>query len=92
MSETIKLTEEEFKGVQEIQNKYNETVFKFGQFYLERLSLDEKIKQLIEREEKTKEELSLIQKEEQEWINKISSKYGDGSLSLKDGTFIPKES
>jgi hypothetical protein len=91
MPETIKLTEEEFKGVQEIQNKYNETVFKFGQFYLERLNLDEKIKNLVELEEKTKEELSLIQKEEQEWINKISSKYGDGSLSLKDGTFIPKE-
>jgi len=29
------------------------------------------------------------EKEEETWLNSITTKYGEGSLSLKDGTFIP---
>jgi hypothetical protein len=91
MAENIKLKEEELQSLQSIQNRYQEKIFQFGQFYLERLNLDEKIKQLSDAENKAKEEFLLVQKDEQKWLNDISLKYGDGTLSLKDGTFIPKQ-
>jgi hypothetical protein len=57
--------------------------------YLDKLSLDEKFKQLTEAEASLKNNFLEIQKEEETWLNSITAKYGEGSLSLKDGTFIP---
>jgi hypothetical protein len=51
--------------------------------------LDEKFKQLTEAEASLKNNFLEIQKEEETWLNSITAKYGEGSLSLKDGTFIP---
>jgi hypothetical protein len=89
MAETIKLQPEELQQLQNIQSRYQDKVFQFGQFYLERLSLDEKIKQLADAENNAKVEFQKIQQEEQQWMNSISTKYGDGNLSLRDGTFTP---
>lgn len=91
MAEPIKLQETELQSLQTLQTRYQEKVVQFGQFYLERLALDEKIKNLAESENKAKEEFSVIQQDEQKWMNEIASRYGDGSLSLKDGTFTPKQ-
>lgn len=91
MAETIKLQESEMQALQAIQTRYQEKVFQFGQFYLERIALDEKIKNLADAENKAKDEFSVIQQDEQKWMNDIASKYGDGNLSLKDGTFTPKQ-
>jgi len=87
---SIKLEESELLSLQTIQSRYQEKVFQFGQFYLERIALDEKIKNLADVENKAKEEFAVIQQDEQKWMNDIASKYGDGNLSLKDGTFTPK--
>lgn len=91
MAETIKLQETEMQSLQIIQSRYQEKVFQFGQFYLERIALDEKIKNLADAENKAKEEFAVIQQDEQKWMNDIANKYGDGNLSLKDGTFTPKQ-
>lgn len=91
MADTIKLQQEELQKLQNIQSRYQDMVFQFGQFYLERLSLDDKIKQLADAENKAKTDFIAIQQEEQKWMNDIAAKYGDGNLSLKDGTFTPKQ-
>jgi hypothetical protein len=90
MAEPIKLQESEIQTLQAIQTRYQEKVFQFGQFYLERIALDDKIKNLADAENKSKEEFAALQQDEQKWMNDIASKYGDGNLSLKDGTFTPK--
>lgn len=89
MAEPIKLKQEELDSLKKIQSKYQEKIYLFGQFYLERVALDEKIKQLSEAETKARDEYLAVQKEEQEWVNKIAESYGDGNLSLADGTFTP---
>ena len=91
MSEPIKFTQEELENLSKLQGKYQDNTFKFGQLYLDKLTLDEKFKQLTELESSLKSEFLQIQKEEETWLNNITSKYGEGSLSLKDGTFIPSK-
>ena len=91
MSESIKFTQEELDGLAKLQTKYQENTFQFGQLYLDKLSLDEKFKQLTEAEMSLKNQFLEIQKEEETWLNSITAKYGEGSLSLKDGTFIPSK-
>jgi hypothetical protein len=91
MSEPIKFTQEELDGLGKIQSKYQENTYRFGQLYLDKLDLDEKFKQLTEAEASLKNNFLEIQKEEETWLSSITAKYGEGSLSLKDGTFIPSK-
>ena len=91
MSDAIKFTQEELENLSKLQGKYQDNTFKFCQLYLDKLTLDEKFKQLTELESSLKTEFLQIQKEEETWLNNITSKYGEGSLSLKDGTFIPSK-
>ena len=91
MADPIKLQDEELQQLQAIQQQYQEKVFQFGQLYLERINLDSQIKVLADSETKAKEAFAGVQKLEQDWMNQIAAKYGDGNLSLKDGTFTPKQ-
>jgi predicted nuclease with TOPRIM domain len=91
MSEPINFTQEELDGLGKIQSKYQENTYRFGQLYLDKLDLDEKFKQLTEAEASLKNNFLEIQKEEETWLSSITAKYGEGSLSLKDGTFIPSK-
>ena len=64
MSEPIKFSQEELDGLGKIQSKYQENTFRFGQLYLDNLSLDEKVKQLTEAEASLRDNFLEIQKEE----------------------------
>lgn len=88
-NKTVKLSESEIGSLREIQNKINTKLWEFGQLYIERLALDEKFKLLTDAETKLRTDYAAIQQEEQKWIDSISDKYGNGNLSIKDGTFTP---
>jgi hypothetical protein len=86
-----KLTEAELSELKKIQLNYQEKTFEFGQLFLDKLNVSEHLKELELRENKLKGDLILIQKSEQDWLDKITSIYGEGNLSLKDGTFTSKK-
>lgn len=88
-NKTVKLSDGEMNSLREIQNKINTKLWEFGQLYIERLALDEKFKLLTDAETKLRNDYASIQQEEQKWIDSISDKYGNGNLSIKDGTFTP---
>jgi len=89
MKETIKLTTEELSELGKIQSVYQEKTFAFGQLYIEKLNLQERQKEVEVAEGKLKQDLVTNQKAEQSWVDKITTKYGEGNLNLKDGTFTP---
>jgi len=91
MAEPIKLTQEELDELRTIQTTYQEKTFSFGQLYIDKLNLVERQKDIDIAEDKIKQELIDTQKKEQAWMDKVSTKYGDGNLSLKDGTFTPTQ-
>ncbi len=91
MSDPIKFTQEELDSLKKIQSRFQETVMSFGQLYMDKMTLDEKIKELSQVESKLRSDYTQIQKDEDEWLNSITTKYGEGALNLKDGTFIPNK-
>lgn len=89
MSQPIKFTQQELDSLKSIQLSFQENIMSFGQLYLDKMALDEKIKELSQFESNLRTKYEKIQKDEDEWLNVITTKYGEGSLNLKDGTFIP---
>ena len=91
MAIPIKLSEEELNELKLIQSTYQEKIYAFGQLYIDKLNLVEQQKEMEKVESQLKQDLNDNQKKEQNWMNDISTKYGEGSLSLKDGTFTPNK-
>ena len=88
MPEPIKFTQQELESLKNIQLSFQENIMSFGQLYLDKMTLDSKIKELSQVESNLRTNYEKIQKDEDEWLNSITTKYGEGSLNLKDGTFI----
>lgn len=91
-NEPIKMLPEELNEIKELQNKINEKVFQFGNLYLEKMQIDSMIKSVADKESSIQTSFQNLQKEENVLIEKILKKYGEGSLDLKAGTFIPENS
>ena len=86
----IKFSNEEIQEIKNIQQKYNEKMMMFSQLYIDKIAIEEDIANLQKIEKQTKEEYILLQKSEVDLLTKLTSKYGEGNLNLKDGTFTPK--
>ena len=91
MSEPIKFTSEELEKIKKIQDDYLEIQNLFGQVSLSRLRLQEQIQLLDKKDEENKQKFSDVQKNEKQFLDEITKKYGDGSLNPDTGVFTPNK-
>lgn len=80
--ETKKLSQEELKQIQDIQNKNQAITLEFGQIELIKLSLEERV-------QNAKEYLVELKQEEKVLAVTLEEVYGKGSIDLEKGEFIP---
>jgi hypothetical protein len=92
MSDVIKFTDEELQSIAKLQSDYQQSIFALGQIDLEKTNAEQQLKLLTEQREKVFENWKNLQKQESDLLNSLSQKYGEGTLSLKDGTFTQKKS
>ena len=82
--EKVKFTEEEINNIVSLQNKYNDSVFRYGQVNLEEENIKRVKTQILS-------DLQELKTQENTLIQELTKKYGDGTLNLADGTFEPKD-
>jgi hypothetical protein len=80
--ETKKLSQEELKQIQDIQNKNQAITLEFGQIELIKLTLEERV-------QNAKEYLAGLREEEKVLATTLEEVYGKGSIDLEKGEFIP---
>jgi hypothetical protein len=89
MNEVKKFTEQELAEIRMLQGKFQEKIFEFGNFRIERMGLLKLVRDLEDREAKAETDFLNLQKMEEELLDKLTKKYGEGALNLNDGTFTP---
>ena len=89
MSDVIKFTDEEMVSIAKLQNDYQQSIYMLGQIDLEKTDLEQQLKDLNTRRNEIFENWKKTQQDENNLLSTLSQNYGDGSLSLKDGTFKP---
>jgi regulator of replication initiation timing len=89
MSQPIKVTDQEIADIRSLASKFQEKVFQFGEFRIERMNLLDAVRDVEAREAKAEEEYRLLQKMDGELRDRLTQKYGEGSLNMTQGTFIP---
>ena len=80
--ETKKLSQEELKQIQDIQNKNQAITLEFGQIELIKLNLEERV-------QNAKEYLVELKQQEKVLAVTLEEVYGKGSIDLEKGEFIP---
>jgi phosphopantetheine adenylyltransferase len=80
--ENQKLTQEELATLKELQQNGQTVIEELGQIEFAKFSLEQ-------RRAKTEQFLTDLQKQEQEFIQTITNKYGIGSINPETGEFIP---
>ncbi len=81
-SEVVKFTKEELESLQNFQTKSEQTILQLGRIHLSQIRLKE-------QENLIKSQIKELEKSEQELAQKLSDKYGRGSLDIETGTFTP---
>ena len=90
MSENvIKFTEQEMQAIAQLQGKYQQKIFELGQLELAQIDLEQQQTDLAASKKQVLDDWKKVQVEENAMLQQLSQKYGDGVLSLKDGTFKP---
>ena len=92
MSKDTKFSEEEMKKIKSVQNSYMGVQQAFGQLEINRLRLEQQLDSTIKASDELRNKFTDIQKEEQSLIEELNTKYGDGTLDLESGTFVPNKS
>jgi len=84
MEQVTKLTEQELTQLRELRQKQETLISNFGQ-------IEYQIQLLELEKEKFVEQLENIQKEEKKVADELSSKYGNGSINIEDGTLTKQQ-
>jgi len=72
-----------------LQGKFQELHGQFGNLGIEKMELDRLVTEFVEREKKLKEEWVTLKKLDEGLRDKMVATYGEGSLDMGNGTFIP---
>ena len=80
--ENTKLSQEELQSIQQLQEKNRAIVMEFGEIELIKLNLER-------RAENAKKFLADLREEENAFGKSLSEKYGDGTVDLSTGEFVP---
>lgn len=91
MSEEIgkEFNQEDMEAVRLLQSKYATNTAQIGQVEVELHILNKRLKDLTEYRESLFTGYDDLQKEEQELVQRLNEKYGDGVLDLDSGRFVP---
>jgi len=89
MNEPIvtKLKDTELVEIKDLQTKFQTIRLKLGDLQIEKMALDSAVASYVAKDKSLKEEWEGLQKSEQGIIDKILSVYGEGHISLANGTF-----
>ena len=80
--QATKFTKEELKELKELQVQKDNVTIQLGQLGLAKINLDQ-------QEEALKNQVGQLRIKESEIANKLSTKYGKGTLDVESGEFTP---
>ena len=90
MSEEVKFTADELEKLKDIQQTYINIQVKLGQVGMSRIRLEQQLTSVDESEIDLRKKFSETTKEEQNFLDEIRKKYGDGELNPDTGVFVKK--
>ena len=88
---TRKLDKEHFDEIMQLRDAFAKNSQILGNIYLEEYSLKRRFDMLDSERTNYIQQFSELQKQEQDLLEKMRERYGDGEINIAQGTFTPNE-
>jgi hypothetical protein len=88
---TRKLDKEHLDVLQQLRNSFAENANNLGAISLEQIAINRRLEFLNAQQDKLYSEFEELRKQEQELLEKMRERYGDGQINLAEGTFTPDD-
>jgi len=84
---TKKLDKEHLEALQQLRNSFAENANNLGAISLEQIAINRRLEFLNAEQDKLYFEFEELRNQEQDLLEKMRERYGDGQINLEDGTF-----
>lgn len=84
-----KLDKEHLDEIQTLRDAFAKNSQALGNIYLEEYAVKQRLDFLESERNKYVQHFSELQKQEQELLEKMRDRYGDGEINIAQGTFTP---
>tara|TARA_R100000008_G_C3461167_1_gene104254 strand:+ start:213 stop:530 length:318 start_codon:yes stop_codon:yes gene_type:complete len=91
LENATKVDTEHIDKIKEIQQKYVNVQTSLGHVSITRLRWTQQLNSLDQLEEELQTKFLDTQKEEQSLLDELTKKYGDGTLDMDSGQFVPNK-
>tara|TARA_B100000131_G_C17991139_1_gene562631 strand:- start:615 stop:911 length:297 start_codon:yes stop_codon:yes gene_type:complete len=88
----IKFSKDELSKVQEVQKEYNAVQDEFGKMSIARIRIQQELESIQKYEEDLRQRFIKNQEVDKKTLDKVTAKYGDGTLDPNTGVFTPAPS
>lgn len=86
---TRKLDKEHLDAIQALRAEFAKNSNTLGNIAIELHVLNRQIEMMIEEQDKYFEQFESLRKQENELMQTMRDRYGDGQINITDGTFTP---
>ena len=86
-----KFTEEEVSKIKDVQKKYLSVQQALGGLEVSRIRMEQQLDATLKAKDELRVKFTEIQQEEQELIQSLNDKYGEGTLNPQTGEFTPNK-
>tara|TARA_B100000676_G_C18063017_1_gene839079 strand:- start:1707 stop:1991 length:285 start_codon:yes stop_codon:yes gene_type:complete len=84
------ISEDEQTELLELNAEYQNLLLALGELQVEELSLDNELRIVKETKDKYKESLIQFKNKEKLFLERLTKKYGDGSLDTSSGVYLKR--
>jgi len=84
---TKKLDKEHLEALQQLRNSFAENANNLGAISLEQIAINRRLEFLNAEQDKLYFEFEELRNQEQDLLEKMRERYGDGQINITDGTF-----
>jgi hypothetical protein len=88
---TRKLDKEHLDEIMELRNSYNSNALELGNLAIEITITQQRLEMLQNEQTRCMNTFYNLRKHEQELLEKMRERYGDGEINIAQGTFTPNE-
>jgi predicted transcriptional regulator len=86
---TRKLDKEHLDAIQTLRNEFATNANNLGSVALEQIAMQRRTEFLNAEQERLYNEFESLRNQEQELLEKMRERYGEGQINIADGTFTP---
>jgi hypothetical protein len=86
-----KLDKEHVETIQTLRDQFNETAVFLGNISIEKHLAVQQVSQLESREQELIARFEQLRQKEQDLLEKLKERYGEGEINIAEGTFTPAQ-